>query len=157
MKMRAFFLALPFALGVTGAMALEAKVAKDSAASPDAAWAAIGDFCAIGTWHPVVEKCEISTKDGAIFRTLSLKGGGAILEKQLAFDKAKMSYSYSIEESPLPVKNYKSTMRVIPKDKGSTIEWSGTFDAKDAADADAVKTMTGVYDAGVTALVAKAK
>ena len=157
MTKKAFSLALGFAMAATGAMALEAKVAKDSGASPEAAWAAIGDFCAIGTWHPVVEKCEISSKDGATFRTLSLKGGGTILEKQIAFDKAKMSYSYTIEESPLPVKNYKSTMRVIPKDKGSTIEWSGTFDAKDAPDADAVKTMTGVYEAGVGALVAKAK
>ena len=157
MTMKAFLLALPFAAAATGALALEAKVAKDTAASPEAAWAAIGDFSAIGTWHPVVEKCEISAKDGTTFRTLSLKGGGTILEKQLAFDKAKMTYSYSIEASPLPVKNYKSTIRVLPKDKGSTIEWSGTFDAKDASDADAVKTMTGVYEAGVAALVAKAK
>ena len=157
MNKKAFLFALPFAMAATGAMALEAKVAKDSAASPEAAWAAVGDFCAIGTWHPVVEKCEISSQDGVTFRTLSLKGGGTILEKQINFDKAKMSYAYTIEESPLPVKNYKSTMRVLPKDKGSTIEWSGTFDAKDAPDADAVKVITGIYEAGVGALVAKAK
>ena len=68
-----------------------------------------------------------------------------------------MSYSYTIETSPLPVANYKSTLKVVPKDKGSTIEWSGNFDAKGAPDADAVKVITGIYEAGVGALVAKAK
>ncbi len=160
MKTRAMVAALAMFSGAGGALALDAKVAKDTPASADAAWAAIGDFCGIGQWHPVVEKCEISSKDGATYRTLSLKGGGKILEKQVEFDKAKMSYTYTIEESPLPVKNYKSTMRVAAKDSGakdggSTIEWSGNFDAKDAPDADAVKTMTGVYQAGIDALVAK--
>ena len=98
-----------------------------------------------------------SERDGATFCTLSLKGGGTILEKQLTFDKAKMSYSYTIEESPLPIANYKSTLRVVPKDKGSTIEWSGTFDAKGAPDADAVKVITGIYEAGAGALAGKAK
>ena len=130
MKTRAFVTTLAMFAGAGGALALDAKVAKDTPATPEAAWAAIGDFCGIGQWHPVVEKCEISGKDGAIFRTLYLKGGGKILEKQVAFDKAKMTYTYTIEESPLPVANYKSTLRVLPKDKGSTIEWSGTFDAK---------------------------
>ena len=157
MTKKTFLLAFPFVVVTTGAMALEAKVAKDSTASPEAAWAAVGDFCAIGTWHPAVEKCEVSTKDGVTFRTLSLKGGGTILEKQINFDKGKMSYAYTIEESPLPVANYKSTLKVVPKDKGSTIEWSGSFDAKGAPDADALKVITGIYEAGVGALVAKAK
>jgi Polyketide cyclase / dehydrase and lipid transport len=160
MKTRAFVATLAVFAGAGGALALDAKVTKDTPATAEAAWAAIGDFCGIGQWHPVVEKCEISGKDGAIFRTLYLKGGGKILEKQIAFDAAKMSYSYTIEESQLPVKNYKSTMRVAAKDTGAkgggaTIEWSGNFDAKDAPDADAIKTMTGVYQAGIDALVAK--
>ena len=153
-------IALSFGAGIlatTSAFALDAKVAKDSTAPADASWAAVGDFCAISTWHPAVEKCVISEKDGNIYRTLSLKGGGTILEKQLTFDKAKMSYSYTIEESPLPIANYKSTLRVVPKDKGSTIEWSGTFDAKGATDAEAVKVIAGIYEAGVGALAGKAK
>jgi Polyketide cyclase / dehydrase and lipid transport len=160
MKLNAITLSLPFAcvaMMAGPALALDAKVAKDSAAAPEAVWAVIGDFCNIQTWHPAVEKCEISNKDGATFRTLTLKGGGTLYEKQTAFDKAKMSYSYTIEEGVLPVAKYTSTLRVVPKDQGSTIEWSGNFDAKGASDADAVKTMTGAYDAGVSALVAKAK
>jgi hypothetical protein len=155
MKTHLFLMPLGLCLVAAPALALEAHVAKDTAGSATAAWAAVGDFCGIAAWHPAVTKCEISTKDGGTFRTLTLKDGAKLLEKQTAFDAAKMTYSYTIEEGPLPVANYKSTLKVIAKDKGATIDWSGNFDAKGAPDADAVKTITGIYDGGVDALVAK--
>jgi hypothetical protein len=155
MKMRLFLTTAGLCLMAAPALALDAHVAKDTAGSAAAAWAAVGDFCGIAAWHPAVAKCEISAKDGATFRTLTLKDGAKLLEKQTAFDAAKMTYSYTIEEGPLPVANYKSTLKVAAKDKGATIDWSGTFDAKGAPDADAVKTITGIYDGGINALVAK--
>ncbi len=155
MKIKVMTAGLGLCLSAGAVNALEAHVAKDTAGSAEAAWAAVGDFCGIANWHPVVAKCEISVKDGATFRTLTLKDGAKIYEKQTAFDKAKMSYSYTIEESPLPVANYKATLTVKPKDKGATIDWSASFDAKGAADADAVKTISGIFDGGVDALVAK--
>lgn len=155
MKNNAFLAAAGLCLMSAPAFALDAHVTKDTASSATSAWAAVGDFCGIAAWHPAVTKCELSTKDGATFRTLTLKDGAKLLEKQTAFDAAKMTYSYTIEEGPLPVANYKSTLKVASKDKGATIDWSGTFDAKGAPDADAVKTITGIYDGGVDALVAK--
>ena len=155
MKKRLFLTAAGLFLGAAQALALDAHVSKDTAGSAAVAWAAIGDFCGIAPWHPAVAKCEISTKDGATFRTLTLKDGAKLLEKQTAFDAAKMTYSYTIEDGPLPVANYKSTLKDVAKDKGSTIDWSGAFDAKGAPDADAVKTITGIYDGGIDALVAK--
>ncbi|MEQ1651445.1 MAG: SRPBCC family protein [Hyphomicrobium sp.] len=155
MKSRLFLAAAGLCLGLAPALALDAHVAKDTAGSATAAWAAVGDFCGIAAWHPAVAKCELSAKDGATFRTLTLKDGAKLLEKQTAFDAKAMSYSYTIEEGPLPVANYKSTLKVMAKDKGATIDWSGTFDAKGAPDADAVKTISGIYEGGVDALVAK--
>jgi Polyketide cyclase / dehydrase and lipid transport len=157
MKMKLLIAGLGLISLSGAASALEARVAKDTTASAESAWAAIGDFCGIANWHPAVAKCEMSEKDGATFRTLTLKDGAKLLEKQTAFDKVKMSYSYTIEEGPLPVANYKSTLKVVAKDKGATIDWSGMFDAKGAPDADAIKTITGIYDGGVDALVAKAQ
>ena len=121
------------ALGASGASALE--VTKQV---PDKVWAAIGDFCGIAKWHPAVEKCTSETKDGVLMRTLSLKGGGAILEKQVKRDDAAMSYTYAIIESPLPVANYVSTISVAKAGAGSTITWTGKFDAKGAPDAKAM-------------------
>ena len=65
-----------------------------------------------------------------------------------------MEYTYTIEDGPLPVKNYKATLSVKPKDKGSLITWSAKFDAKGASDADAAKAITGVFEGGTTALQA---
>src|SRR6266446_4231052 len=60
------------------AQALESTATATSKLSADALWAKIGDFCGIAKWHPAVEKCELSA-DGKT-RTLSLKGGGTIVE-----------------------------------------------------------------------------
>ena len=102
-------------------------------------------------------KCEISKKDGVTFRTLSLKGGGTILEKQTNWDNKAKTYSYTIEESPLPVANYKATLSVKPKGSGSEVLWISNFNAKGADDAKASSTIGGIFDAGLTGIEAKAK
>lgn len=140
-------------LGASGARALEAKVEKTMAVDAMTGWAAVGDFCGISKWHPVVTKCEISEKDGKTFRTLTLKDGAKLLEQLVAFDKAGMSYTYTIVEGPLPVKNYTSTISVKPAGSSSTLSWIGTFDASGGADAEVVKTITGIYEAGAGELV----
>ena len=147
--------ALITALSATSALALDAHYSKDTAAPADKAWAAIGDFCGISKWHPALEKCELSQKDGATLRTLYLKGGGTVLEQLIEQNDKTMTQTYIILDGVLPVNKYKSTLKVTPKDKGAVYDWSGNFGAKGVADADAVKTMTGVYQAGVDALVDK--
>ena len=132
------------------AHAVQSSVSATSSAAPAAMWAKIGDFCGIGKWHPAVEKCQLSA-DGKT-RTLSLKGGGTIVEKLVKMDPAHHSYTYSIVSGPLPVTHYKSTISVGAKGKGSVVKWVGKYDAKGASDADAKKTIDGIYDSGVKAL-----
>ncbi len=59
-------------------------------------WKTIGGFCGIGDWHPVIEKCVLSKKGGKEERTLSLKGGGTIVEQEQAANDKKMGYTYTI-------------------------------------------------------------
>src|SRR5262249_57417714 len=82
------------ALLVSGlaAQALESTAKAASKLSADALWAKIGDFCGISKWHPAVEKCELSA-DGKT-RTLSLRGGGTIVEALVKMDPAARSYTY---------------------------------------------------------------
>lgn len=139
------------------AMALEAAKQIEVKATPAATWAAIGDFCGIASWHPAVAKCVLSEQNGAKLRSLSLNGGGAIVEKLTAFDDGKMSYSYEIVESPLPVANYASTLHVEDSAGGALIVWTGSFDAKDAPDAKAIEVIEGIYEGGLSSLAAKVK
>lgn len=133
------------------AFALDSSVTMTSSMSPDALWKKIGDFCGISSWHPAFVKCVLSA-DGKQ-RTLSIKGGGEILEGLESFDAANHSYTYVILSGPLPVANYRSTISVSPDPKGSSVTWVGKYDAKGVSDADAKKTVDGAYEAGVKALV----
>ncbi|MFL5336291.1 MAG: SRPBCC family protein [Geminicoccaceae bacterium] len=140
----------------TPALALEAKKEIMVDTTPAKAWAAIGDFCAIGSWHPAIEKCVLGKKGGKTIRTLSLKGGGTIVEELVSRDDKKMSYTYTILESPLPVAHYKSTIHVSEMN-GTMIDWHGSFDAKGAPDAKAIEVIEGIYQAGLDSLGAKSK
>jgi hypothetical protein len=134
----------------TSAFALDSSVTMQSSMTPDALWKKVGDFCGIASWHPAIEKCVLSA-DGKQ-RTLSVKGGGAVVETLENWDDANRSYKYTIVSGPLPVDNYHSTISVTADPKGSALTWVGTYDAKGAPDADAKKTMDGVYEDGVKAL-----
>jgi hypothetical protein len=133
------------------ALAVESNYKATSTSSADVVWGKVGDFCGIANWHPAVAKCELS--HGKKIRTLTLKGGGTIVERLLKWDKKGMSYTYTIVSSPLPVTNYVSTIKVVSAGTGSDVVWTGKYKAKKGtSDADAQKTIDGIYKAGVDAL-----
>ncbi|MEA1831408.1 SRPBCC family protein [Methylobacterium durans] len=139
------------------ALALDVQKTTTIAAPPAKVWQTIGDFCGIGTWHPAVETCTPSEKDGKAIRTLKLKGGGAIVEEQTSRDDKVMSYSYAILESPLPVSDYASTLAVAPEGSGSKVTWSGSFSAKGVPDSVAKDVIEGIYAGGLKGIAEKAK
>lgn len=120
-------------------------------ASARQVWDLIGGFGALAKWHPLVEKCEIEEDEeaGTTIRRLSLVGGGAIVEKLETVDEDAHVYSYTILESPLPVADYRATIRVSDAPEGgATVEWSSTFEAAGAEPKDAAAAIEGVYKAG---------
>jgi len=149
--------ALALAASTVAGHALEVTRSADIAAPPAKVWQTIGEFCGIGDWHPAIEKCVLSDKDGMKVRTLSLKGGGTLKEEQVSRDDKVMSYTYTILEGPLPVADYKSTLAVAPEGTGSKVTWSGTFNAKGAPDTVAVDAIQGIYESGLKALSDKTK
>jgi len=140
------------ALLLTGmsASAIESRYKAASTKSVTEVWTKIGDFCGIANWHPAVEKCELSS-DGKE-RTLSLKGGGTIVEDLVNWKDKGHSYTYMIKSGPLPVADYVSTLKVEPHGKGSVIVWSGHYKAKGAPSAKAKEAIDGVYKGGADAL-----
>jgi hypothetical protein len=139
------------AFSCVSALAVESNYKATSTSSPDAVWKKVGDFCGIADWHPAVAKCELS--HGKKIRTLTLKGGGTIVERLLKWDNKGTSYTYTIVSSPLPVDHYVSTIKVVADGSGSDVIWTGKYKAKKGtSDADAQKTIDGIYKAGVDAL-----
>ncbi|MBU0601524.1 MAG: SRPBCC family protein [Gammaproteobacteria bacterium] len=134
-----------------GAISLEREVTVDT--TPDTVWKLVGNFNALDVWHPAVVSSTMKgagTKAGAT-RVLTLGNGALIKEKLTAYSSTKHSYTYAITESPLPVKNYSSTISLSPAGEGKTlVKWQATFDANGASDDEATKVMQGVYDGGLT-------
>ena len=80
-------------------------------------------------------------------------GNGAQIAEQIdSVDDANHTYSYRILESPLPLQDYRSTIRVVDSGGGCCVEWTASFDVTDGPAEDTVAMIKGVYDAGMGAL-----
>lgn len=131
-------------------------------APPAAVWAKIRNFDALKDWHPAVASspADKGNQEGSV-RTLTLKGGGTLIETLEAYDDAKMRYSYRAKDGgALPVTNYTSTISVRPDGGKSIVEWRGAFyrgypnndPPPDQNDEAALRAVTGVYQAGLANL-----
>jgi hypothetical protein len=105
------------------------------AASPDAVWAVIGPFQALGDWHPAIARTDREDVGGVEHRRQHLHDGGVVLEKSHGADRR--AYAYSIVSAPLPVAAYRAHLSVSPAGTGSVVVWSASFDPT-ADDAEAV-------------------
>jgi Polyketide cyclase / dehydrase and lipid transport len=117
-------------------------------------WALIGPFGALADWLPVLESCEIAQVQGRLHRHLRTIDGEALLEELVAHDDAGMTYTYDLLDGPLPVDNYRSTLRVVPAGHRCRVVWTSRFDpAADVGEHDAARIIEGIYEAGLGALV----
>jgi carbon monoxide dehydrogenase subunit G len=139
------------------------------AADPADVWAAIGNFQDM-SWHPAVHSStgeNGNAIDATRLLTLGQDGGPTIAEILYKYSDEKMSYSYRITEvevEVLPVTNYSSHLTVKPRDGGGAlIEWRGAFyrgypnndPPEHLNDEAAIAAVTGVYQAGLDALLAR--
>jgi uncharacterized protein YndB with AHSA1/START domain len=120
---------------------VEAPVAK--------VWAVAGAFDKLDKWAAPIKSCKIegpvpASKAGAR-RRLEMQDGTPIIEEQTArSDSGELFYTYAIRSSPLPVKGYISTVRVLPVTSAdhTFVEWTGSFEP-DGTDE---KTAYGLVD-----------
>jgi hypothetical protein len=129
-------------------------------ADAEAVWSVVRDFDGLPTWHPGISASEL--EDGArtdqvgAVRHLTLGDGGAVREQLVALDDGERRLTYSILESPFPVRDYRSTIGVLPVSASGecVVTWSVLFDC-DLDDADRLSTLFGrdVFGTGLSGLV----
>ena len=146
-------------VGGVSASASAVEVSREAVidAAPGRVWQVMGAFCSISEWHPVIARCEEQTVDGAPHRRLTTQDGGVLLERLLDHDNDRMSYSYSIVESPLPVQGYRSTVSVADDGGKARVTWRSSFEPKGVSGEEAGKIVGGIYDAGLEALKTKVR
>ncbi len=117
----------------------------------DEVWKLVGGFNGLPDWHPAVSESHTEGEGKGSVRRLSLAGGGTIVERLERVDEDDRLYTYSIVDSPLPVSDYKSTIRVRDKGDGTAtvVEWSSEFRPSGASESEASKVIQGIYDAGL--------
>ncbi len=116
-------------------------------------WKTLADFGAPARYLKAVERCELQRHDGGTERTLYLKGGGTIRERLVLSNDQERALRYTIVESPLPVNDYVSTVRVEALGDGRCrVIWTSTFDARDASDDEARAAIAGIYRMGFDGL-----
>ena len=116
--------------------------------SPDRAWELVGKPESIAKWHPAIAS---SPSDGKT-RKCTLADGGQVFETILEHDDARRAYRYAIDSSPLPIRDYVSTMSVLADDLGCKVTWESEFEVVEAPVADIEAAIRGLYEAGLTSL-----
>ncbi|MDD7941073.1 SRPBCC family protein [Actinomycetospora lutea] len=129
-------------------------------ADADTVWRVVRDFDGLPTWHPAIAASELegdgrSDQVGAV-RRLTLGDGGVVRESLVALDDRERRLTYAILESPFPVRDYRSTIRVHPVTKTgeSFVAWSVLFDC-DLDDAERLSALFAgdVFGSGLDGLV----
>jgi hypothetical protein len=143
-------------VGIAPAFATTISRSADVKASAAAVWSLIGPFCAIKNWLPPVGECIEDGKTPPTRVLVTRDGKAAFVELQTARNDNEHTYSYAFLSSPLPVSNYKATIKVTARGDGSsTITWSGSYTAEEGKEKAAAEALIGVYEAGLTEIKAK--
>ncbi len=115
----------------------------------DELWELIGDFHGLHKWIPGMNPSE--SIDGGERRKFAMPGG-AIIERLV--EQGERSYTYAIDEGPMPIVNYRSTISVKDAGNGTSIvDWRGTFDPAEGATEEAgVQIVEMIYEGGFAGL-----
>jgi len=133
---------------------LEVERRLSLAAGADEVWDLVGDFGDLG-WHPAAKATDLEDRDGIVHRAITLPDDAVLVERLEDMNDSGKTYSYSIVEGPLPVSDYRSTLRVIAVDDGCEVCWGSAFTAAGVGDDAAKDVVAGIYEAGFAALSQK--
>jgi hypothetical protein len=133
----------------------QANATFDLPVTADRIWALIGGFGSLPDWLPYIPRSELS--EGGRVRRLAGRDGATIVERLITFDHSGRSYSYAILQSPFPVTDYLSTLRVEESDdgNGSRVEWSGRFTPNGVSEDEVSSLFRSIYEDGLKALADK--
>ncbi|MFJ2861820.1 SRPBCC family protein [Kitasatospora sp. NPDC087314] len=120
-------------------------------------WELVGDFHALGDWHPHLPASRLGNElaGNAIGSARLFDLDGVVLhETLLAYDDEARSYTYSFPDGTFHFDNYRATLRVTPVTElgASFVEWSVTYDIDAEHREESTARVHGVFTVGLAAL-----
>lgn len=131
------------------------EVSESIAAPAAKVWELLRDFGGVAKWGgPALQSCTVEGAGVGAVRRFSLPGGIALAERLEAFDDAGRTLSYAIvEKSPIPVKDYLATVRVVEEGaQACRVDWSSSFEPAGVSPEQAQTMIRGVYTGGIAGL-----
>jgi len=121
-------------------------------------WAIIRRFDAAADWLPFVKSSPIEdggdpTRVGCV-RVVTQTDGAVFREVLIALSDAQRSSSYTFVGSPVPVRDHRTTLRVLPITDGdrSYVEWSSRFEIAPEHERQLVELMNRNFLAGLRSM-----
>ena len=136
-------------------------------ASPAQVWALISDFGGVTKWNPQITKVTLKKENDetgrlVVFREITLKGGGKVLDKLHETPIGEMKQDVRIESTTLPISQYRGVMTVKQGDNpnDSVVVWVGRFNNQanlmdppaGQDNATAIAAVNQFYEAGLAGL-----
>ncbi|BDG74286.1 SRPBCC family protein [Roseomonas fluvialis] len=125
----------------------------------EAVWDVLRDFNGHDKWHPPVAESQIergwsSDRVGCV-RRFRLRDGSELRERLLTLSDADLAYSYCLLDTPIPLFNYVSHVRLAPVTDGDRTfwHWESRFDTPAGREAE-LAHMVGedIYQGGFDAI-----
>ncbi|MEM8872107.1 MAG: SRPBCC family protein [Pseudomonadota bacterium] len=125
----------------------------------DRVWDLLRDFNGHDRWHPAIAESQIERARDAdrvgCVRKFKLTDGAELREQLLTLSDLETSYSYCLLDTPIPLFNYVSHVRLVPVTDGDATfwEWESRFDTP-AGRRDELATLVGdgIYATGFEAI-----
>ncbi len=98
-------------------------------ATPDEAWALLGDLAGADRWVPGVVSARVDDDR----RVCTLADGSEIHEHITGYAPEQRRYSYAHTSHPMPLTSSTGTLHIEPDGDGSRIVWHASVDVTDPA------------------------
>lgn len=122
----------------------------DIQADPSTVWGIVGNFGKFD-WCPAFKSAEIIAPG---VRRLTTMDGLSIVEKivsEVPLASGRASYTYVVVSGPLPISNYRSTIRVEPSGQGSKLTWGASYQVLPHGNPDQVRAiLTDIFMGGLS-------
>lgn len=105
------------------------EASADIPVDADTLWEAVGSFRSVGDWHPMLAQVEVDGDGPGAIRTATTHDGSQQVERLHEIHTTEHFYRYTMEASPMPVRDYVAEFRVQSDTNGnSTIRWTADFE-----------------------------
>ena len=115
--------------------------------SPDKLWALVDFHEPSENIMPPIASSKRSGEGVGATKINTLGGDGGDVYLQLVYyDPSERAFNYTIQQSPLPVKNYVGIVRVTDAGDGrAQLSWQGVYDANGVTEEEADAILSGFY------------